>query len=126
MAIRRIIVDQRPASRVRTIMQGRIVFNNRSATLDCVIRNLSESGAKLELSCSVTLPDRFELVIPRKGETRRARIVWRKDDLMGIAFEKAAEQAPEQDSMAARLKSAQDENSRLRQRLAELTSQTGS
>lgn len=107
-------------------MQGRIVFNNQSSTLDCVIRNLSQSGAKLELSGSVTVPDRFELMIPRKGEIRRARIVWRRGELMGIAFEDALEQAPDPASMAARLKSAQEENSRLRQRVAELTAKTGS
>lgn len=118
------IKDQRPASRVRTIMQGRIVFNNGSATLDCVIRNLSETGAKLELSSSVTIPDRFQLVIPRRSETRRARIVWHRDELMGIAFENAAEHTPEAGSMASRLKSAQDENARLRRCLAELKSQT--
>jgi hypothetical protein len=111
---------------VRTIIQGRIVFNNRSATLDCIIRNLSETGAKLELSSSVMIPERFELVIPRKGETRRARIVWHRDELMGIAFEEPAEQAPEAASMAARLKSAQEENSRLRLRVAELKAQTRS
>ena len=32
--------------------------------VDCTVRNLSEGGAKLEISGAVTLPDEFDLVIP--------------------------------------------------------------
>lgn len=115
--------EKRPASRVRTILNGQIIFNNRSATLDCVVRNLSDSGAKLEASSAVTLPERFELVIPRKGETYRARAVWRTEREIGVAFE------PRQETVASgpseRLKALTDENARLRRRLAELTTQSG-
>lgn len=116
-------VEKRPATRIRTIMNGRIIFNNRSATLDCLVRNLSETGAKLEVSGAVTVPDRFELDIPRKGERRRARIVWRREGEMGIAFEHAAAKAPAGEPMAARVQRLEEENARLRSRVAELVAQ---
>lgn len=115
-------MEKRPASRIRTIMNARIIFNNGSSTLDCIVRNLSETGAKLEVSGAVTVPERFELDIPRKGERRRARIVWRRSDEMGIAFEEAAG-AQDGQSPALRLKQLEDENARLRARIAELVAQ---
>lgn len=116
-------VEKRPATRIRTIMNGRIMFNNRSATLDCLVRNLSETGAKLEVSGAVTVPERFELDIPRKGVRRRARMVWRREGEMGVAFEDAAAEAPADESMADRVKRLEEENARLRARVAELVAQ---
>lgn len=116
-------MEKRPATRIRTIMNGRIIFNNRSATLDCLVRNLSETGAKLEVSGAVTVPERFELDIPRKGVRRRARMVWRREGEMGVAFEDAAAEAPADESMADRVKRLEEENARLRARVAELVAQ---
>ena len=73
-------VNQRIAPRLKSLIAARIVFNNGQSTLDCVIRNLSDTGAKLTVSAAVTLPDCFDLIISQKSVTRRGRIVWRRGE----------------------------------------------
>ena len=57
-------VNARGSERMRAFMAARILFNKDMMQVDCTVRNLSEGGAKLEISGAVTLPDEFDLVIP--------------------------------------------------------------
>jgi hypothetical protein len=78
--------ERRSGSRQKSFLQGRIFFNNRRTTVDCLIRDFSESGAKLKFHSLISIPDVVELFIPVKEETRRARIVWRNADEVGVSF----------------------------------------
>ena len=50
------------ASRLaRTFIGGRISFNDKSSTFDCVARQLSDSGAVLELGSTFMVPRVFVL-----------------------------------------------------------------
>jgi hypothetical protein len=62
------------------------VFNARSATVECTIRDISETGAKLCVTRSVTIPDIFELEFPKTGKRRRAQQVWTKQNRVGVRF----------------------------------------
>jgi PilZ domain-containing protein len=81
--------DNRSRSRVRALMAGRIVFNKGRSSVDCVVRNITDAGAKLSVSAAANVPDQFELVLPHKRTTRRARLVWRRLDEIGVAFSDA-------------------------------------
>jgi hypothetical protein len=78
--------EQRHSSRQRTLKGASIAFNNRSSTIDCVVRNLSPGGAILKVASTVGIPDRFELKL-ENDNFRWCRVKWRRDDTMGIAFE---------------------------------------
>jgi hypothetical protein len=79
--------NQRCASpRVKTFLRGLIYYNNRSSAADCLIRDLSETGAKLELPGNVVIPYLISLYIPKKKETLGATVQWRHNDMLGIAF----------------------------------------
>lgn len=54
--------------------------------LSCHTLNVSSGGAKLELSRSTILPSEFEVAIPSRKIRRRARLVWRCDDTVGVQF----------------------------------------
>ena len=69
--------NQRVAPRMRTLIAAKMIFNNGQFTLDCLIRNLSDTGAKLIVSAAVTLPECFDLIVAPKSLTRRVRIAWR-------------------------------------------------
>ena len=85
------LLEGRKADRVRTFLRARIVFNNQNSTIDCTIKNISASGAKIEISNSTTIPGEFNLEIPARGQLLRARIMWRDADAIGVQFiEKAA------------------------------------
>ncbi len=78
--------DRRREHRNRTYLGSQIAFNNRWSTIDGLVRNMSQSGARIEFADPVFVPDEFELVIPLKGHSRRARIVWREAKALGISF----------------------------------------
>lgn len=77
--------ERRTFSRRRTLLGGRIEFFERS-TFDCVIRNLSEGGARVQCDQQIALPDVFDLVIDKNEERRTARAVWRLERDIGIRF----------------------------------------
>jgi PilZ domain len=79
--------ERRLVARQRSFLQGRIFFNNRRTSLDCLIRDVSEHGARLKFSGMVSTPDVIELHIPSKEESYRAKVQWRNGDEIGVCFD---------------------------------------
>lgn len=77
--------ERRQSLRRRTLLSGRTEFLDRS-TFECVIRNLSETGAKIHCDHQIVLPDVFDLVIAKMSERRRARAIWRRREEIGLKF----------------------------------------
>ncbi|MFY9291757.1 MAG: PilZ domain-containing protein [Methylorubrum rhodinum] len=123
--------EQRQDIRKRTFLKGRILFNKGASSMDCLIRDLSETGARLELSETSTLPEVFDLYIPQKDETFRCTLRWRRDGGVGIAFADhhakpaAAEPAPLPDAsigvLLRRIAELEAENAALRSVLTTLS-----
>lgn len=78
--------ERRKVHRGRTYLGSQIAFNNRCSTIDCLVRNLSQDGAKIVFSSPATIPSEFDLTIRQKGHSRRARIVWRQEMEAGVVF----------------------------------------
>ena len=83
--------ERRKAERhaIRTL--GKIIFLKPLSVIECVVHDISEGGACLELPKPASTPDAFELIIqpdPRRPDpTRRAcNVVWRSERRMGIEF----------------------------------------
>ena len=56
------------------------------AAVNCLVRNLSVTGAALEVSNESRIPARFVLVVPGDGLHLPCRTVWRKSHRIGIVF----------------------------------------
>ena len=54
--------------------------------MECVIRDMSESGARLTFDHPANVPDNIELFIPHKQVTLRASVQRRGSNELGIAF----------------------------------------
>src|SRR4051812_14497247 len=76
--------ERRSSTRQKSFLQGRIYYNNRRASVDCLVRDISDTGAKLVFSSAVTIPDVVEIYLSNKDEVRRARVQWRRGDEVGI------------------------------------------
>ena len=70
--------ENRISERTRTFLKGRIEYSNGQVSMDCLIRDLSETGARVAVSDSVTLPDHFRLFIPKTNRWMNARTRWRR------------------------------------------------
>ena len=79
--------ERRTLLRKRSFLQGRLYFNNRRSSLDCLVRDISGQGAKLKVSDSIAIPEMVELYIPNKDETYRAEVQWRTGFEIGVTFE---------------------------------------
>lgn len=64
-----------------------IVFNGGKTQVPCIIRNLSDGGAKLEVDSVRNIPQTFDLLIPRH-RPHHCRVAWRALKELGVAFEK--------------------------------------
>jgi PilZ domain len=116
--------ETRNSGRVRAILGAQIIFNNRNSTLDCQIRNISQKGARLAFSSSVSIPQEFELSVPQRGRTYRARLRWRDAEGAGVEFiDEQAQPASGRDpaDLVRRVAELEAENAGLRLRLMELT-----
>jgi hypothetical protein len=52
-----------------------------------MVRNISSSGARLDIATPVGLPPTFTLVIKTDQFMRRCRPVWSNDNRIGVAFD---------------------------------------
>jgi hypothetical protein len=78
--------EHRISQRHRVLKGGTITFNG-GAGISCTVRNLSETGAALEVASPVGIPDRFTLVFENGQNAKPCHIVWRKEKRIGIAFD---------------------------------------
>ena len=79
--------EKRSAPRMRSFLRGTVIFNNGQSTLDCLIRDISATGARLQLSEAVTLPHRFDLYVLQRRERMTVTVQWRRGDEVGVAVE---------------------------------------
>jgi hypothetical protein len=59
----------------------------------CVVSDISETGAKLELKNVADLPEAFTLLLTGRGQLhRRCHAVWRTEHHIGVHFDKSEAQ----------------------------------
>jgi hypothetical protein len=113
--------DRRQNPRDKVIYGGVAEIGEGGATRECVVRDISEKGARIEFSNVIKLPRQpISLTIARKGRSFLAKIIWWRDNFVGVAFssetsseeraEKTAAAAPHQRNFGRRL-NARDETS---------------
>jgi PilZ domain len=76
--------EHRIAARQRVLKRGTIEFGG--GAIDCTVRNISITGAALDVISPIGIPVRFNLVT--EGNHIPCRIVWRKEKRIGVTFER--------------------------------------
>jgi hypothetical protein len=77
--------EHRATPRHRTLKGGTIVFHRGQSAIDCTVRNLSDRGARLQVTSIMGIPERFELVLP--GALRKpCQVIWWKTTEIGVNF----------------------------------------
>ena len=71
--------------RKRVLKTAQIVLSDKAPKLDCAVRNLSDTGACLQVSTTFGIPSNFEVVI--EGVRRACRSIWRTDTKIGVTFQ---------------------------------------
>ena len=56
------------------------------AAISCTVRNLTRSGAMLDIASPLGVPREFTLVISSDDVRHECRIVWIKENRIGVSF----------------------------------------
>ncbi len=110
--------ERRKEGRSSSYLGGQITTDRRLISIDCLVRNTSGAGARLEVPHAALLPETFELHIPKKNAAYRVRTCWRTVDAVGVeVLPLEAAEAPIPLTLARRLKILEAENAALRQQM---------
>ena len=77
--------DQRRSPRLRTL-KGRSIMFGSACAINCIIRNMSETGASLEVESPIGIPDEFTLLIRPEIIQRKCQVAWRTQRRIGVRF----------------------------------------
>jgi hypothetical protein len=80
------MVETRIAPRYRVSKAASIEFVGGNP-VNCLVRNLSVTGAAIEVPSQAGIPEQFLLVMPDDGLRLLCHIVWRKEYRIGVAFD---------------------------------------
>lgn len=72
--------------RRKAFKSGIIAYQNFSITIECLIRDMSTTGVKLQLEEGQLIPDSFNLTIPVDGCRVDCEIRWRSGKQIGAVF----------------------------------------
>ena len=79
------MTERRTEARHRVFKGGVISFGG--AGIDCTVRNLSGSGAGLEVESTKGIPLSFKLAIAADDFLRRCHLVWTSERRIGVSFD---------------------------------------
>ena len=82
--------ENRKAIRRRVLKSATIEFDR--GAYSCAVRNLSEAGAALDVPYTLAIPHEFTLIMETDQASRHCRVIWRKENRLGVAFEQVDNQ----------------------------------
>jgi hypothetical protein len=115
--------DRRESVREKVMFGGVAEIDERGATRECIVRNISDRGATIEFSNVGELPrEQLSLRIARRGRSFLARVVWWRDNFVGVAFRAESPAEPVSD-LEERLRKSEIKKRQLQRRINELLDQ---
>ncbi|WP_262268293.1 MULTISPECIES: PilZ domain-containing protein [Microvirga] len=79
--------DRRQSERLPSILEGRIVLGREAPHLQCTLRDISSTGARIWLPAAIELPQQFELLIPALEQTMPVQLMWSNGKTHGVMFQ---------------------------------------
>jgi hypothetical protein len=112
--------DRRERVRDKVMYGGVAEIGDRGKTRECIVRNISDNGANIEFSNEYELPkEQLSLRIARKGRSFLAKVIWWRDNFVGVAFRSESPAAPISD-LEERLRKSEIKKRQLQRKIDEL------
>ena len=94
------VVEGRVAPRQRSLLSAKLANDDGSIVMDCTIRDLSDTGARIALKSGQYVSRHVFLVHSRSGLAFEAEVTWMRPPLCGLKFLRSF---PRDDSLAPEL-----------------------
>ena len=112
--------DRRESVRDKVMFGGVAEIGEHGTTRECIVRNISDKGATIEFSNVVELPrEQLSLRIARKGRSFMAKVIWWRDNFVGVAFRAETPAEPVSD-LGERLRKSEIKKRQLQRRIDDL------
>jgi hypothetical protein len=112
--------DRRETVRDKVMYGGVAEIGDHGTTRECIVRNISDNGANIEFSNEYELPkEQLSLRIARKGRSFLAKVIWWRDNFVGVAFRSESPAAPISD-LEERLRKSEIKKRQLQRKIDEL------
>jgi hypothetical protein len=77
--------ERRKLTRSRVFKSAKIILGTASV-IDCVVRNITDGGARIEIPNAVTLPEAVDITLDGGRTFRPCRLMWRTLNETGVQF----------------------------------------
>jgi hypothetical protein len=112
--------DRRESVRNKVMLGGVAEIGEHGTTQDCIVRNISDNGATIEFSNVVEIPrEQLSLRIARKGRSFMAKVIWWRDNFVGVAFRAESPAEPVSD-LEERLRKSEIKKRQLQRKIDDL------
>jgi hypothetical protein len=81
-----VVSERRSAKRWYTVLAARITPNSQSKSIECIVRDLSDTGARVYFADTSEMPCEFELEILSRGLKVQSRLMWSRGANHGVMF----------------------------------------
>jgi hypothetical protein len=80
----------------RTVVEDARIISKRGgwSLVNCMVRDISNGGARIEIDPSVEISTNFDLLLVKEMQILPVRIRWRRRHFMGVQFAGPAREAP--------------------------------
>jgi hypothetical protein len=68
------------------LLKGATIMFGWAGGISCRVRNISPTGACLEVDSHSGIPDTFDLVFDNEKSRRTCEVIWRRRLLIGVSF----------------------------------------
>ncbi|MBO6902510.1 MAG: PilZ domain-containing protein [Rhizobiaceae bacterium] len=82
----KVFAERRAAPRRRALKGATLRYNRGYGALECIVRNLSDNGARLAFGETAAVPSEFDFWLAGVREPRRAAVRWRGLEDVGVEF----------------------------------------
>jgi PilZ domain len=111
--------DRRQTAREKVLYGGVATSGEAGTSVPCVVRNISDNGASIEFDKAVRPPrEQLSLTIARKGRSFLAKVIWFRDNFIGVAF--SDEPVFPKSDLDERLRKSEAKKRQLQRRINEL------
>ena len=79
-------MKKRDSHRQKSLLRGFVYIGDNPSAIDCIVRDISDAGARLKFAVPLPAIDNVELSIPIKGWKFRGKVMWQKVHEVGVSF----------------------------------------